>query len=54
MKSVIESIEGDQKHNNTRKMYPTVNEFKKEYQHKFSIIMIKNWFANCFSLGMEK
>jgi len=37
MKSVIESIE-DQKHNNTRKMYQTVNQFKKGYQHKFNII----------------
>ena len=38
MKNVIESIEEDQKHNNTRKMYQTVNQFKKGYQHKFSII----------------
>ena len=37
MKNVTESIE-DQKHNNTRKMYQTVNQFKKGYQHKFSII----------------
>jgi len=42
MKNVIESIEEDQKHNNTRKMYQTVNQFKKGYQHKFSIIRNKN------------
>jgi hypothetical protein len=41
MKNVIESTE-DQKHNNTRKMYQTVNQFKKGYQHKFSIIRNKN------------
>ena len=39
MKNVIESI--DQKHNKTRKMYQTVNQFKKRYQHKFSIIRNK-------------
>ena len=41
MKSVIESIEEDQKHYNTRKMYQTVNQFKKGYQHKFNIIRNK-------------
>jgi len=41
MKIVIESIEEDQKHTNTRKMYQTVNQFKKGYQHKFSIIRNK-------------
>jgi len=41
MKNVIESIEEDQKHNNTWKMYQTVNQFKKGYQHKFSIIRSK-------------
>jgi len=41
MKNVTESIVEDQKHNNTRKMYRTVNQFKKGYQHKFSIIRIK-------------
>jgi len=41
VKSVIESVEEDQKHNNTRKMYQTVNQFKKGYQHKFSIIRNK-------------
>ena len=38
MKNVTESIEEDRKHNNTRKMYRTVNQFKKGYQHKFSVI----------------
>ena len=45
MKNETESIEG-QKHNNTRKLYQTVNQFKKGYQHKFSIIRAKkkeNW-----------
>ena len=32
MKNVIESIEEDKKHNNTRKMYQTVNQFKRGYQ----------------------
>jgi len=41
MKNVIESIEEDQKCNNTREMYQTVNQFKKGYQHKFSIIRNK-------------
>jgi hypothetical protein len=36
IKNVIESIEEDQKHNNTRKMY-LKKLFKKGYQHKFSI-----------------
>jgi hypothetical protein len=40
IKNVIEPIK-DQKHNNTRKMYQTVNQFKKGYQHKFSIIRNK-------------
>ena len=30
MKNVIESIEEDQKHNNTRKMYQTVNNLRKD------------------------
>jgi len=38
VKNVTESIEEDRKHNNTRKMYRTVNQFKKGYQHKFSVI----------------
>jgi hypothetical protein len=46
MKNVIESIEEDQKHNNTRKMYQTVNQFKKLYQNKFSIIRNKKELAN--------
>ena len=37
----MESIEEDQKHNNTRKMYQTVNQFKKGYKFKFSIIRNK-------------
>ena len=41
MKNVTESIEEDQQHNNIRKMYQTVNQFKKGYQHKFSIIRNK-------------
>jgi len=41
MKNVIESIEEDQKHNNTRKMYQIVNQLKTGYQHKFSIIRNK-------------
>jgi len=45
MKNVIESTEEDQKHNNTRKMYQTVNQFKKGYQQKFSIIMNKKELA---------
>jgi len=41
MKNVIESIEEDQKQNNTRKMYQTINQFKKGYQHKFGMIRNK-------------
>jgi hypothetical protein len=41
MKNVIESKEEDQKHNNARKMYQTVNQLKKGCQHKFSIIRNK-------------
>jgi hypothetical protein len=37
-KNVTESIKEDQMHNNTRKMYQTVNQFKIRYQHKFYII----------------
>jgi hypothetical protein len=40
-KNVIESIQADQQHNKRRKMYQTVNQFKKVYQHKFSIIRNK-------------
>ena len=40
LKNVTESIEEDQKHN-TRKMYQTVNQLEKGYQHKFSIIRTK-------------
>ena len=38
MKNVIELVE---EANNTRKMYQTVNQFKKGYQHKFSVIRNK-------------
>jgi hypothetical protein len=38
MKNVMELTEKDQKQNNTRKMYQMVNQFKKGYQHTFSII----------------
>jgi len=41
MKNVTVSTEEDQKHNNTRKMYQTVNQFKKGYRNKFSIIRNK-------------
>ena len=37
IKSVIESIEKDQKCNNTRRMYQTINQLKKGYQHKFNM-----------------
>jgi len=40
-KNVKESVEEDHKHNNTRKIYQTVNQFKKGYQHKFSMIRNK-------------
>ena len=39
-KNVIESV-ADQKHNNTRKIYQTINQFKKGYQHKFNMIWNK-------------
>jgi len=41
MKNAIESIEDDQKHNTTRKMYQIVKQFKKGYQHKFCTIRNK-------------
>jgi len=45
IKNVIESVEEDHKHYNTRKVYQTINQFKKGYQHKFSMIGTKkeNW-----------
>jgi hypothetical protein len=46
MKNVIESTEEYQKHNNTRKMFQTVNQFKKGYQNKFSIIRNKKRIGN--------
>jgi len=42
IKSVIESTEEDQKYNNTRKMYQTINQLKKGYQHKFNVIKNKS------------
>ena len=36
IKNVRESIEEDQKQNNTRKMYQTINQFKKGYQHNLT------------------
>ena len=45
MKNVIESIEEDQKRNNTRKTYQTVNQFNKGHQHKFTIIRNKKELA---------
>jgi hypothetical protein len=41
MKNVTESIVEDQKHNDTRKMYQTINQFKKGCQHKFNAIRNK-------------
>ena len=48
MKNATGSIEEDQKQNNTRKIHETVNQFKKGYQHKFSIIKKKSeeWAMN--------
>jgi len=37
IKSVKESLEEDQKYNNTRKMYQTINQLKKGYEHKFKM-----------------
>jgi len=36
---IILTIEEDQKHKNTRKMYQTINQFKK-YKHKFKRVFI--------------
>jgi hypothetical protein len=41
MKNVIEPIEEDQKHNNTWKIYQTIKQLKKGYQHKFKAIRNK-------------
>jgi protein subunit release factor B len=41
MKNVTQSVAEDQKHNNTRKMYQTINQFNKAYQHKFNMIRDK-------------
>ena len=41
IKNVTESIKEDQKYNNIRKTYQTINQFKKGYQHKFNMIRSK-------------
>jgi hypothetical protein len=41
MKTVIESIEEDQKHSKTRKVYKTIKYFKKGHKHKFKAIRNK-------------
>jgi len=41
IRNVTESTEEDKKYNNTRKMYQTINQFKKGHQHKFNTIMNK-------------
>jgi len=41
MQNVTESTEDGQKHYNTRKIYQTVNQYKKGYQHKFTVIRNK-------------
>jgi len=39
-KIIILTIEEDQKHIKTRKMYQTINQFKKQYQHTLVILRI--------------
>jgi len=41
IKNVIESIEEEQKYNNMRKMYQTINQFKKGSQHTLNMIRNK-------------
>jgi len=41
IKNVTELTEEDQNNNNTRKMYQTINQFKKGCQHKFNMIRNK-------------
>jgi hypothetical protein len=41
MKNVIEAVEEYQKHNNTRKVYETINQCRKGYQRKFNTIRNK-------------
>jgi hypothetical protein len=36
------TIEEDQKHIKTRKMYQTINQFKKQYQHTLVILRIQH------------
>jgi hypothetical protein len=47
IKNIIESIE-DQKHNNARKMYQTINEFKWGSQHKVNAFLIFVYFNFLF------
>jgi len=42
IKNGMESVEEEQKYNNTRKMYQTINQFEKGYQHKCNMIRSKN------------
>jgi len=48
MKNVTESTEEDQKHNNTTKMYQTVNQFKKELKQDDPLSPI------LFNLALQK
>jgi len=41
IKNITEPTDEDQKYNNTTKMYQTINQFKKGYQHKFDMIRNK-------------
>jgi hypothetical protein len=41
MKNVIQLVDEDQKHNNTREMYQAINKLKKGYQHKFNTVRNK-------------
>ena len=54
MKNVTELIVEDQKHNNTRKMYQTLNQFKKGYQHKFNMIRNKKGELAMYTKRQQK
>ena len=41
IKNVTELTEQDQMYNNIRKMYQTINQFMKRYQHKFNMVRNK-------------
>ena len=41
IKNVTELTEQDQMYNNIRKMYQTINQFMKGYQHKFNMVRNK-------------